>query len=100
MHYWEGITFESPQIPSILGFKVWMHYWEGITFESPQIPSILGFKLMPILPIRVSLRQNFLTVMMQKKHGMVVKAILMKIIHQVLMVLDGELKMSLNVSES
>ena len=21
-----------------------MHYWEGITFESPQIPSILGFK--------------------------------------------------------
>ena len=24
--------------------SVWMHYWEGITFESPQIPSILGFK--------------------------------------------------------
>ena len=21
-----------------------MHYWEGITFESPQIPNILGFK--------------------------------------------------------
>ena len=24
--------------------SIWMHYWEGITFESPQIPSILGFK--------------------------------------------------------
>ena len=24
--------------------SLWMHYWEGITFESPQIPSILGFK--------------------------------------------------------
>ena len=24
--------------------SMWMHYWEGITFESPQIPSILGFK--------------------------------------------------------
>ena len=23
---------------------MWMHYLEGITFESPQIPSILGFK--------------------------------------------------------
>ena len=23
---------------------LWMHYWEGITFESPQILSILGFK--------------------------------------------------------
>ena len=23
---------------------MWMHFWEGITFESPQIPSILGFK--------------------------------------------------------
>ena len=24
--------------------SIWMHYWEGITFESPQVPSILGFK--------------------------------------------------------
>ena len=24
--------------------SIWMHYWEGVTFESPQIPSILGFK--------------------------------------------------------
>ena len=24
--------------------SIWMHYWEGITFESPQIPSSLGFK--------------------------------------------------------
>ena len=24
--------------------SIWMHYWEGITFESPQIPSILDFK--------------------------------------------------------
>ena len=24
--------------------SMWMPYWEGITFESPQIPSILGFK--------------------------------------------------------
>ena len=23
---------------------MWMHYWEGITFESPQIPSIFGYK--------------------------------------------------------
>ena len=23
---------------------LWMHYWEGITFESPQILSIVGFK--------------------------------------------------------
>ena len=23
---------------------MWMRYWEGITFESPQIPRILGFK--------------------------------------------------------
>ena len=22
----------------------WLHYWEGITFSSPQTPSILGFK--------------------------------------------------------
>ena len=25
-------------------FSIWMHYWEGITFDSPQIPSILRFK--------------------------------------------------------
>ena len=25
-------------------FTLWMHYWEGITFESPQFLSILGFK--------------------------------------------------------
>ena len=24
--------------------SIWMQYWEGMTFESPQIPSILGFK--------------------------------------------------------
>ena len=24
--------------------SLWMHYWEGFTFESPQIPSILGFQ--------------------------------------------------------
>ena len=24
--------------------SIWMPYWEGITFESPQMPSILGFK--------------------------------------------------------
>ena len=24
--------------------SIWMHYWEGITFESPQTRSILGFK--------------------------------------------------------
>ena len=57
-------------------------------------------QLVPILPISVSLRQNFLKVMMQRKYGLLVKASLMKIIHQVLMVLMGELKMSLNVSES
>ena len=33
-----------------------------------------------------------------KKHGLLVKIIIMKIIYQVLMVLMGELKMSLNVS--
>ena len=38
--------------------------------------------------------------LMQRNRGLPVKAILMKIIHQVLMVLMGELKMSLNVSES
>ena len=24
--------------------SLWLHYWEGITFSSPQIPSLLGFK--------------------------------------------------------
>ena len=24
--------------------SIWTHYWEGITFESPQFPGILGFK--------------------------------------------------------
>ena len=24
--------------------SIWMQYWEGITFESPQIPSFLGFE--------------------------------------------------------
>ena len=50
-------------------------------------------QLMTILPIKVSLRQNFHTVMMQRKHCLLVKAIIMKIIHLVLMVLMGELKM-------
>ena len=50
--------------------------------------------------LRVSLRPNFHMVMMQRKHGLLVKVIIMKIIHQVLLVLMGELKMSLNVSES
>ena len=26
-------------------FSMWMHYWEGITFEGPHFPSILGFKV-------------------------------------------------------
>ena len=34
------------------------------------------------LPIRVSLRQKFLTVLMQRKRGLLVKAIIMKIIHR------------------
>ena len=55
---------------------------------------------MPILPIRVSLRPNYHTVMMQRKHGLLVKIINMKIIHQVLMVLMGELKILRNASES
>ena len=44
--------------------------------------------------------KNFHIVMMQRKHGLLVKVIIIYIIHQVLMVLMGELKMSLNVSES
>ena len=24
--------------------SLWLHYWEDITFSSPQIPSLLGFK--------------------------------------------------------
>ena len=24
--------------------SLWMHFWENSTFESPQIPSVLGFK--------------------------------------------------------
>ena len=30
--------------PITKDFSIWMHYWEDITFESPQILSILGFK--------------------------------------------------------
>ena len=44
-------------------------------------------QLMPILPIRVSFRPNIEMIMMQRKHGLLVKVIIMKIIHQVLMVL-------------
>ena len=57
-------------------------------------------QLMPIVPIRVSLKLKFNTLMMQRTHGLLVKVIIVKIIHQVLMVLMGELKMSRNVSES
>ena len=56
-------------------------------------------QLRPILAIGVSLRPKFHTVMMQRKNGFLVKVIIMKIIHLVLMVLLGELKMSRNVSE-
>ena len=40
MHYWEGITFESPQIPSILGFKGITGYHIGYK-ESSHIHSTL-----------------------------------------------------------
>ena len=46
-------------------------------------------KLMPILPIRVSLRPNFHKVMMQRKHGWFIKVFILKIIYQVLMVLGA-----------
>ena len=29
--------------PIIKHFSLWLHYWEGITFSSPQTPSLLGF---------------------------------------------------------
>ena len=37
-------NFTSSIDPITKHLSIWMHYWEGITFESPQIPSILGFK--------------------------------------------------------
>ena len=42
---------------------------------------------------------EFSLLMMQRKHGLLVKVIYMNIIYKVLMVLMGELKMSRNVSE-
>ena len=44
-------------------------------------------ELMPICPIRLLLRPNFHTAMMQRKHGLLVKVTNMEIIYQVLMVL-------------
>ena len=57
-------------------------------------------QLMPILPIRVSLSSNYHKGIMQRKHGWLIKIRILKIVHQVLMVLIGEVKMSRNVSES
>ena len=41
------------------------------------------------LTIRVSVRPNFHKELMQRKHGLLVKVMIMKIIHQILMVLVG-----------
>ena len=38
----DNLSFSMHSITKHL--SVWMHYWEGITFESPQIPSILSLK--------------------------------------------------------
>ena len=38
----EKLDYVIDPITKHLSF--WLHYWEGITFSSPQIPSLLGFK--------------------------------------------------------
>ena len=48
---------------------------------------------------KIFIETGFHTVLMQRTHDLLVKVIIMKIIHQVLMVLMGELKMPPNVSE-
>ena len=30
--------------PNTKHLSIWMHYWEGLTFESPQVPGNLVFK--------------------------------------------------------
>ena len=45
-----------------------------------------------ILPLKVLLRQNFCTLMMPRKHGWLVKVTNMKKAHQLLTVMEGELR--------